>query len=276
MTNGTIPSYVPPHLVGKVDSFRNETDGRISFRHDAAGQGGFGDSDGGGRKYITKDQYKLTFDPNYRLANLGRIAKDSYGIPRYPTSAASEFNEWLGGKLRNGLDWGLSTEGRTVGTSGVLAALAGGVGGTLLAQRSGDEHPIRKGLLMALLAGTTGAGMSAFLQDRNNRRESILAQKSAAVSDEAAYLRSVILGESKLGASEKASVLKGLAKMNDDERDELAERARKLFGFGAGMYIARVLFSKGLIPPIVGGIIGAALLSSSNKPKLNPWGQPSK
>ena len=70
--------------------------------------------------------------------------------------------------------------------------------------------------------------------------------------------------------------VKGLAKMDDAERDELAERARKLFGFGAGMYIARVLFSKGLIPPIIGGIIGAALLTPSNKPKLNPWGQPFK
>jgi hypothetical protein len=259
-----------------VDSFKNEPDGRISFRHDAAGQGGFGDSDGGGRKYITKEQYKLTFDPKYRLANLGQASRDAYGLPRYPTNAAREFNEWLGGKLRKGLDWGLSTEARTAGTSGLLAALAGGVGGTLLAQRAGDENPIKKGLLMALIAGTTGAGMSTFLQDRNNRRESMLAQKSAAISDETAYLRSVILGESSFGSSEKASILKGLAKMDDDERDELAERARKLFGFGAGMYIARVLFSKGLIPPIIGGIIGAALLTPSNKPKLNPWGQPFK
>lgn len=276
MTNGTIPGYIPNHLQGKVDSFRNEPDGRISFRHDEGGQGGFGDSDGGGRKYITNEQYKLTFDPKYRLTNLGQASRDAYGLPRYPTNAAREFNDWLGGKLRKGLDWGLSTEGRTAGTSGVLAALAGGVGGTLLAQRAGDEHPIRKGLLMALLAGATGAGMSTFMQDRNNRRESMLAQKRAAVSDEAAYLRSVILGEDKLGASEKASVLKGLAKMDDDERDELAERSRKLFGFGAGMYIARVLFSKGLIPALVGGIIGAALLTPSNKPKLNPWGQPYK
>lgn len=276
MTNGTIPGYIPPHLQGKVDSFRNEPDGRISFRHDEAGQGGFGDSDGGGRKYITKEQYKLTFDPKHRLANLAQASRDAYGLPRYPTNAAMEFNDWLGKKLRKGLDWGLSTEGRTAGTSGVLAALAGGVGGTLLAQRAGEESPIKKGLLMALLAGATGVGMSAFMQDRNNRRESMLAQKSASISDEAAYLRSVILGESKLGSSEKASVLKGLAKMDEDERNELAERARKLFGFGAGMYIARVLFSKGLIPPLVGGIIGAALLTPSNKPKLNPWGQPSK
>lgn len=276
MTNGTIPGYIPKHLQGKVDSFLNEPDGRISFRHDEAGQGGFGDSDGGGRKYITKDQYKLTFDPKHRLVNIGQASRDAYGLPRYPTNSATAFNDWVGGKLRKGLDWGLSTEGRTAGTSGVLAALAGGVGGTLLAQRAGEENPIKKGLLMALLAGTTGVGMSTFMQDRNNRRESMLAQKRAAVSDEAAYLRSVILSEAKLGASEKASVLKGLAKMDADEREELAERSRKLFGFGAGMYIARVLFSKGLIPPIVGGIIGAALLTPSNRPKLNPWGQPSK
>lgn len=276
MTNGTIPGYIPPHLQGKVDSFRNEPDGRISFRHDAAGQGEFGDVPGGGRKFISPEQYRLTFDPKYRLTHITDVAKGQYGGYRFPTNSAQDFNEWLGGKLRKGLEWGTSSQGRATGTAGLLAALAGGVGGTIMARRAGDESPIKKGLLMALLAGVAGSGLSAAVQGNNNRREAQLTRmKSAAVSDETDYLRSVILGESSFNASEKAEILRALAKMRDTERERLAENAQKLFGFGAGMFIARVLFSKGLIPPIIGGIIGASVLSpgKSHKPKMNPWGQ---
>jgi len=271
MTNGSLPGYVPSHLRGQVDSFRQEPDGRISFRHDAAGLGEFGDA--GGRKFITPEQYRMTFDSDYRMANLGKSMEGQYGVRRFPTNLSEETSKFIGQKLRGALDWGTSSQGKTTGTAGLLAALAGGVGGTLMAQRSGDENPIKKGLIMALLAGTTGAGLTALAQDRTNRRNEMA--KFAAVSDETAYLRSAVLGDSRLSANEKADILRGLVRMRDEDRDDLADKSRKLFGFSAGMYIARVLFSKGLIPSIIGGIIGASALSSSksSSPKLNYWGQ---
>ena len=273
MTNGTMPGYVPPHLAGKVDSFRSEPNGAVSFRHDAAALGGFGDA--GGRKVITNEQYKQTFDPAHRLTNLAESVPNQYGLDKFPTNNANQLSEWIGGKLRGGLEWGTSSKGRSAGTAGLLAALAGGVGGTLLSKRVESEHPYRNGLLAALLAGALGTGASALMQRGNDNRENHIS-KTAGVSDETSYLRSAILGESKMTPTDKAEVLRALAKMEDDERDVLANRARSLFGFGAGMYIARVLFSKGLIPQLVGGIIGAAALSPSsknNRPKMNPWGQ---
>lgn len=269
--NGTIPGYIPPHLRGQVDSFKNEADGRISFRHDAGALGEFGEA--GGRKFLTPEQYRMTFDRDYRRANLESSMEGQYGLERYPTNFSQDVNKWVGRKLRGGLEWGASSQGRSTGTAGLLAALAGGVGGTLMASRNGDEHPVRKGLMMALLAGATGAGVTAFAQDRSNRRDAMA--KTAAISDETAYLRSVILGDPRLSSTDKAEILRGLVKMRDEDRDEMADKAQKLFGFGAGMYIARVLFSKGLIPSIIGGIIGATALSSgkSSTPKMNPWGQ---
>ena len=273
MTNGNIPGYIPPHLQGKVDSFRNEPDGKISFRHDAAALGGFGDA--GGRKTISPEQYKQTFDPSYRLTHLNDAVTNQYGLDRFPTNSAQQFNNWVGGKLREGLEWGTSTKGRSAGTAGLLAAIAGGIGGTVLARRADSEHPYRNGVLSAILAGALGTGTSALLQARGDARENYL-NKTAGISEETAYLRSVILGDSKMSPTEKAEVLRALGKMQDKDRDELADRARSLFGFGAGMYIARALFSKGLIPSIIGGILGASAMSSSfknHKPKTNPWGQ---
>lgn len=282
MTNGTIPGYIPEHLRGKVDSFRQEPDGRISFRHDAAGLGEFGDTPGGGRKFVTPEQYKMTFDSDYRVKNLAKSMEGQYGVDRYPTSFGRMANEAIGGKIRDALDWGTSSQGKSTATAGLLSALTGGIGGTIWAARNGEENPVKKGLLMALLSGVAGTGAAALLADRSNRRAAFeaerratMAKQASSVSDETAYLRSVVLGDSRLSSAEKADILKALARMRDGEREELADNARKLFGFGAGMYIARVLFSKGLIPSVIGGMIGAAMLSSDkrSKPKMNPWGQ---
>ena len=274
MTNGTIPGYIPPHLQGQVDSFRNEPNGDISFRHDAAALGGFGDA--GGRKTISPEQYKQTFDPNHRLTHMAESMPKQYGLQRHPTSSSRQISEWIGGKLRGGLEWGASSEGRSTGTVGLLAALAGGVGGTIMARRAESEHPLRTGLLTALLAGAAGTGITSVLQKGNDARENHLKKAARSLTDETTYLRSVVLGDSKMSASDKAEVLRALVKMQDDDRDVLADRARSLFGFGAGMYIARVLVSKGLMAPIIGGIMGAFAMNSSgknNNPKMNPWGQ---
>lgn len=264
-----IPPYVPPHLRGNVDTFQQEPDGRVSFRHDAAGNGEFGEA--GGRQTISREQYDQTFNPQYRLANLATAMPGQYGLQKFPTNASQQIRDWIGGKLGQGLDWGTSTQGRSIGTAGLLSALAGGIGGA----RAGDESPIKSGLMYALLAGGAGAGVSALLQNLNAKREQQALNKAAKRDESLDYLREAVLDDPRLTSTQRAQVLRALAGMPDGDRDDLAHKANALVGAAAGMFIARVLASKGLIPPLVGGIIGALVASPSGGGKVNTnqWGQ---
>lgn len=175
---GAVPSYVPPHLRGQVWDFRNEPDGNISFAHPEAGNGLSPDMS---RVKLTPEQYKKTFDRMERLADLRGAAAEQYApLDHRPETSSRQWNNRIAGALRGAYDWGTSTQGKGVGTAGLLSALVGGVGGYMWGDHTG-ENKIGKALTMALLAGGLGAAGTALAQRGHNKREMWL-RKTAALS----------------------------------------------------------------------------------------------
>ena len=122
--HGAVPKVVPQHLQGEVWDFRNEPDGKISFQHPKAS---IGLSPDDSRVYMTPDEYKLSFDPAYRMTHLEEAANNGYApLQRIPKTSARQWSDSIASGIGKALDWGSSAQGKAVGTAGLLSALAGG------------------------------------------------------------------------------------------------------------------------------------------------------
>lgn len=248
--NGKTPPYVPTHLAGKVRDFRQEPDGSISFADDESALG-LGPEES--RQNISQDQYQKTFDRGYRARNFNDSMKGQYmGSRQGPTSRGKQLNDWIAGALDSGYKWGTSSQGKAVGTVGLLSALAGGAAGAYLGNQQG-EGAVSKGLLMALLAGTAGAGVTAFSQAQHNRREDWLAKQA----NNADIIIDAISRDYTMDPMLRADCLRAAARMSDIERENLARKMSMITGAGAGMLVVQFMRSKGLLPMLAGGMIGA-------------------
>lgn len=266
---GEVPGFVPPHLRGKVWDFRNEDDGTVSFAHPEASMGL---SPAQSRARVTPDQYLQTFDQPSRLRDLSGSMSGQYApIERSGKTPARQMNEGVADFLRRAFGWGTSSQGKAVGTVGLLSALTGGAGSYLWDRSQGDNASSRRALLLALLAGGAGAAATAWGQNKHNRRENFIS-KTASMEVATALVR-LLEGDPSLSRHDKAQILRALAKLPNGDRDQLYRLLRTSAGAGAGVLAARFLGAKGLLPMLAGGILGGMLGSRGPGPKRNAQGQ---
>lgn len=240
------PSYVPPHLQGRVSDFRNEADGRVSFSDPQGAQGTYGPE--ASRQFVTPDVFRSTFDPATRGKDYTAAVQGQYGTPSGHKNYTTMAHDWLVDKAGQGLGWGTTSQGKAVGAVGLLSALAGGAGGAL-----GEGGSIGKGLLYALLAGGAGAGLTAVGQHYNNRREDALKQASFADTD----LLSLLSQNFSIPDRDKQRYIGCFPRLSYGEKSELASLLRMTAGAAAGALIARYLGGKGLLTTLAGGMLGA-------------------
>lgn len=266
---GKTPPYVPPHLVGRVGNFEQPSPGGPVSFDDLRNSDGLGDP----RRSMPLDQYKKTFDSNYRNHNFEDSIVGQYGgSGSTPTTFSSQLQDWIAQKARKGFDWGTSSQGKAVGTVGLLSAIAGGGIGALSAARSGEGGILSRGALYALLAGGAGAAGTVVAQKQHNLRESTL-RKSASAEE---TLARAVMSDPSVSSSDRAEALRAISRMSDDQTDELSTLVRMLGGAAVGVAIVRFLRAKGLMSAAAGGIIGALLgASSGNHTHYNKLGQPS-
>ena len=262
-----LPPYIPPHLSGKVSDFRQEPDGSVSFAHPENSLGlGIDES----RQKISQEQYKQTFDLAHRRGNFKSSMAGQYApLQRQPKNTSDNITGWLAEKLNAGLDWGSSSRGKSVATTGLLSALAGGAAGAYLTHKGGDMS-VSKSLAAALVAGAAGAGVSAYSHGAQDRRAAYISKQASDVD----HIIRTITMDPYMSQAERAACLRAAAIMSDNQRDDLARMLSTATGAGVGAIVLRFLRGKGLIPTMVGGILGAALgYIAGPGPKYNPMGQ---
>jgi len=269
MSAGAVPDFVPPPLRGRIGDFRNEPDGSVSFAHPEVTLGASPDD---ARVRLSQEQYKQTFDTDYRRRHPIESLRGMYN-GQEPTNLRDTITGGIGRSLRRFYDWGTSDGGKAVGTAGLLSALAGGIGGFMLGRRNG-ESGVRKALIAALLAGGLGAAASAYSQRRNNARQRWL-DKQASASPVTAALIHALESDPSLSQLERARLLRAMANLGQRERDDLYRSMRTAFGAGAGVLVARFLGSRGLLPMVAGGVIGAIVGNAASPPRTryNALGQ---
>lgn len=244
-TNSFTPEYVPPHLAGRVSDFRRDTSGNVSFSDPKSALGTFGPE--ASRVTVTPDVFNSTFT-GAGWTDLGHTVNNQYGAEKPPATFGTTIRDFVTGNVRKGLDYGLSSQGRTVGTAGLLAGLAGGAWGTL-----GENGSIGKGLVSSLIAGGGAAALTALFQGEANRQSSSLAKSAYADTD----LLSLLSTDSSIPDHQKRQYLAAFQRLSRNEQSELSRMVRMVGGFGVGAVIARYLGGKGLLATAVGGMLGA-------------------
>jgi hypothetical protein len=264
----TPPTYIPPHLAGKVYDFRQEPSGDYSFAYPEASMGLGPDKS---RQVLTPEQYKNTFDADHRRRNFNSSMAGQYsGMTERPGNRSGQLSDWLGGKISDGYNWSTSTTGKSVAATGLLSALAGAAAGAYIGNQQG-EGVVSKSLAAALLAGAAGAGISAYSHGAAERRSSFLAKQA---NQEVDFIIEAITEDRSLSPTEKAQCLRAVVSLGTVHRAELSRMLSTATGAGIGMLIMRFLRGKGLIHTAVGGMMGAlAGYMSSGGPKYNPMGQ---
>jgi len=260
------PSYIPPHLRGQVGDFRRESDGNISFAHPEAFPGMSSDA---ARASVTPDQFAKTFDLPTRFGNLSTAMREQYAPLQRMTTPARQINDGIANYLRKALRWSTSSQGKAVGTTGLVAALGAGIGSYAWDAYKGRDGSIGKALLMALLAGGVGAAGTAWGQNRHNRRENFL-RKSA--SDVAVDIQRMLEDDPSLSRHDRVQIIRALTRAGESEMKQLRQLLKTSAGVGVGVLVARFLGAKGLLPLLLSGILGG-VLSSGGGPRRNAQGQ---
>ena len=119
--------YIPRHLSGQVSDFKDEPDGGVSFSHPAAA-GALTPSSP--RTHLTQEQFLQTFDQPTRFTNLSDSIRGQYApADSAVKTPARQTNETIARYLRQALERGTSSQGKSIGTVGLVSALGGGVPG---------------------------------------------------------------------------------------------------------------------------------------------------
>lgn len=262
-----IPPYVPPHLRGRVGDFGDEPNGDVSFTDTQAALG-LGPDDS--RKTISRAKFQQTFDRNTRLADLEGSLADQYGSPlkSYGDSGwAGDMRDRIAKSVRGGLHWGTTTPGKAIGTAALVSGLAGGVGGYMLSRDS--DSPWRNGALAALLTGALGAGATALAQRQNNQRAAALS-KTASTAE--SMIMHAISSDYGMSREDKITLMNLARDLRASDAAELSRVLRGATGAGVGMLVVKFLKLKGLLPMLVGGMLGAAI-GGQQSPRRNALGQ---
>ncbi len=223
------------------------------------------------RARVSPEQYRQTFDQPYRMGSLAGSINGQYAPLSARKTPARQMNEGIAAYLRRALDWGTTSQGKSIGTVGLLSALGGGAGSYLWDRSQGDSAVPGKAMLMALLAGGIGAAGTAWGQNRHNRREQYLG-KSASM-DVATSLVRMLEGDPSLSRHDRAVILAALAKAPTSDREQLHRLLKSSVGAGVGILAARFLGAKGLLPMLAGGILGGIIGGRDSGTKRNAQGQ---
>jgi hypothetical protein len=139
--------------------------------------------------------------------------------------------------------------------------------------RDQDESPIRRALLMALIAGGVGAAGTAWAQNKHNRREAYLS-KNAASMDLTQAIISMLNRDPSINSGQRALIFRALINTGPSEREDLYRLLSTAAGSGVGILALRFLGAKGLLPMLAGGILGGAIGNSFGaSPRRNALGQ---
>lgn len=262
------PTYIPPHLRDRVSDFRREADGAVSFSHPDAFPGLSGEAT---RAKVSPDQFSRTFDLPTRFGALSKAINEQYApLERAGVTSARRINDSIALNLRKALNWGTSTQGKAIGTAGLLAALGGGIGSYALDKYRGQDTSHGKALLLALLAGGLGAAGTAWGQGRHNRRESFLSKTAS--TEVAVALQRLLENDPSLSRQDRVRLLDALTRLNTTDMNQVYRLVRTSAGIGAGALVARFLGAKGLLPLLLGGILGG-LVAGGDRPRRNAQGQ---
>jgi hypothetical protein len=252
-----------------VSDFRVEADGTTSFAHPEASMGL---PPAQSRVKLSPEQFAQTFDRAAQFGDLSGAMKGQYApIERSGKTPSRQMNDTIAAYLKQALGWGTSSQGKAVGTVGLLSALGGGLGSYLWDRNNGEEVSPGKTMLMALLAGGLGAAGTAWGQSRHNNRETHLL-KGASMEVATALVR-LLEGDPSLSRHDKAKILNALAQAPDRDRDQLYQLLKTSAGAGVGVLAMRFLGAKGLLPMLAGGILGGMLGAGSGGPRRNAQGQ---
>ena len=233
--------YIPRHLSGQVSDFKDEPDGGVSFSHPAAA-GALTPSSP--RTHLTQEQFLQTFDQPTRFTNLSDSIRGQYApADSAVKTPARQTNETIARYLRQALERGTSSQGKSIGTVGLVSALGGGVGSYMHDLYKGDSGSPGTALIAALLAGGLGAAGTAWGQSTHNRRENFLAKQAS--SDVATGLVRLLEGDPSLSRHDKVMILKALSAAPDSDRRQLYSLLRTSVGAGVGMLAMRFLGAKG-------------------------------
>jgi hypothetical protein len=124
--------------------------------------------------------------------------------------------------------------------------------------------------MAALLAGAAGAGVTAYGQNKMDRRSAYLSKQASDVD----FIIRAITMDPYMSPAERAACLRAAALMSSIQRDDLSRMLSTATGAGVGAIVLRFMRGKGLIPTMVGGILGAvAGYIAGPGPKYNPMGQ---
>lgn len=269
MTEGTPfkPSFVPSHLNGKVDNFRRLGDGSVSFEHPEVALGTFGPE--ASRKTVDAATFDKTFDPRTRSRSLEAAVNGQY-TGRESTNLSKTIADWIRNAVKGGWNYGTSSQGKAMGTMGVLGGLAGAGYGAYKALGDPDASIPKTGLLYGLLAGGVAAGGTALGQYLHNSRESQLTKQASTAND----IAMAVAADPAISYTQREAIIRGLSQLGNPELTELGNLLRMGIGASIGSLVMRYLKGKGLLPTIVGGIVGAiAGRATAPGPIYNAMGQ---
>lgn len=240
---------------------------------------------------ITNSQYDATFDKDFRLANpylAGRDALGSAEIEERDGTDEMGFN--IGKRLNKGWASLHRNDWSSLGTNATIGA---GLGvGTVslintLRDRSGSEPIGWKGRVLAGLLGAGAGGLlTAHMRGFDNSkaaaaftgfgaamRPSPVTQQSDMLLRET-ILRKVI-ADRDLDLRDRAGISQALAALGGEELRTLFRITAVGAGAGAGAVVARWLMGRGLLPTLIGGIVGGGAAYRATQPRLNAFGNPS-
>lgn len=196
--------------------------------------------------------FAATYDPKYKAANPYTAVTQSFD--RYDPSLNQPM-EALYGKVKSWLPnnrfaGALNESYPQAAGSGALVGAGLSAAINFLKNRlTGDSGGYGTAALAGgALGGIAGAGL------HYNRQH--WAKQAAFSFGENRDLEDKIMDASGLTVSEKKMLVKAIGKLSDKEKKDLKKSLGTAFGASIGAVVAKFLFSKGLIPMAVGGILG--------------------
>jgi hypothetical protein len=250
-----------------VSEFRRLGDGSVSFEHPEVALGTFGPSDS--RRKIDATTFDKTFNPRARSRDLEGAVNGQY-TGHESANLSQTIADWIRKTVRSGWDYGTSSQGKALGTMGVLGGIAGAGYGAFKALDDPEASIPKTGLLYGLLAGGVAAGGTALGQYLHNSRERQLT-KQASVADDIAM---AVSADPAISYTQREAIIRGLSQLGNSELTELGNLLRMGIGASVGSLVMRYLKGKGLLPTIVGGIVGAiAGRATAAGPIYNAMGQ---
>lgn len=249
------PTYTPPHLRGKLTNFSLGPSG-ATFLDVERSKGGMSEQ---AKTTISDDQQRATFDPEYREENFGKAIQDQYRGPQGTTDGMDRVRDKLTSLLSGAWKSSTATQGRSLATAGSLVGLLSATIGAARARGQGGSM-LGNGLLWGMGGAALGTGATYLAQRSHNLRE----KNASAMGG----IMMLLDQDRQLSESQRQAIIHALNRLSHTEKQEMSTLMRMGIGAGAGAIAIRYLKGKGLMPALIGGMLGA-LVGGSTGPSMN-------